>query len=134
MRVPQKGTIAYKICVLLRTRGPMTLPMIWCELPSSNKATIRHALHDHSIVANGDGAYELPLHLKNYFNDCETVEKPKVAQNVLLPPYHPPFRALQPKNIPSLEARRPDAGPAREISFKTGGTIPNAKLQGYSVR
>jgi hypothetical protein len=121
--LPAASTRRFKTLLLFLQRGPMTVDQAMCHNAAwfnfGTKAIFRKELE--SMVEYGylifDGA-TLAYALSE--PACEELadighETRQLGEKVK-PAYYPAFRSLQLKNLPSLYARRHDAGPVLERS------------------
>jgi len=127
---PKPGSAADKIVRAIYERGPMTtdelISVTGMMLARRNGYTsaLRRCV-DYGWLELGAGAkYSLtPVVLGLLAR--EVPEPVKYEGAVAGPRYHKEFTPIQAKNIPSLEPRRPDALPARRVSFVSCSGAPS---------
>ena len=122
LKIPKPKTMRHRVLLAIYTHGAMTAREIPHRIHDENLDGIQSALH----VCRGNGLLDRNLHtysltaaVREYFDGCEQVEHKHVGE-VATPRTVPEFSQLSAKYLPSLEARRTDAGPVHEVGYING--------------
>lgn len=136
MKIPKAATIADNIARLLHETGTQSTDQIVAGLASHSY--LYHSIHnalsvmqDYGQITLSEAGFTLARELHKYYSygDPDAVSTGEVATHR----YSAPFRPIQAKYIPSAQARRHDAPPARDIHFKTATDAPSVYWNGAMV-
>ena len=125
MSFPAKGTIAYKVCALLREMGEMPISDICDALTDHDRKNVVHitkGLREGNLVERDpSGNYSLAKIMRRHLDQCEKAEKPKEVGQIVPPRTAHAFRPLTAKHMLPRESPR-DGTKLREVSFVNGSS------------
>lgn len=131
MYTPKKGSLRDHVALYICANGPKTISEIANTFHGYRYNTISNAVHQlkfHNGLTLDGGIYSLTEELHAYYSGTPLPPKKEIK----LEPR--PWKPLPLKNLPSLEARRNDAGPVHDVGYINGSAGVNDVFRGIGFK